>query len=310
MLKPRALRPGARVAIVSPASGFREDELTHGARELQVLGFEAVVDPRIHERLAYVAGPAAVRAAVISDALSDPSIDALMGARGGYGSVQVLPWLDPRLVAAARKPVIGYSDLTSLLSFVTQQCGLVSFHGPMIAGRLSEGSGAYDPQSLSHLLTCTKPIGELRPQGLEILKPGEACGRLLGGTLTQLCASLGTPFAFDPPRNFVLLVDEVNERPYRLDRMMTQLRLTGILARAAAIIFNELPGCDEPGGSPSARETIAALLEDFGGPVLWGFPIGHTRGAAWTLPLGLPVRVIARPADSMVAIDEAAVENS
>src|ERR1700674_4124296 len=125
-------------------------------------------------------------------------------------------------------------------------------------------------------------MGELLPPALDTLRPGEASGVLLGGTLTQLLASVGTPFAFAPPNGHVLFLDEVGERPYRLDRMVTQLRQTGLLARAAAIVIGELPHCDEPSGEPSARAVIADLLADFPGPVIIGFPSGHTAGPAMT----------------------------
>ena len=139
-----------------------------------------------------------------------------------------------------------------------------------------------------------------------MLKHGEATGVLVGGTLTQLAASLGTPFAFDPPQGCVLFLDEVAERPYRIDRMMTQLALGGVLRRAAAIVFGELPRCDEPGGDPAARATVAALTRDFPGPVLFGLPSGHTTGATLTLPFGVRATVVAAGAPRLV-VEEAAV---
>ena len=139
-----------------------------------------------------------------------------------------------------------------------------------------------------------------------MLRSGDARGLLVGGTLTQLVASLGTPYAFAPPPGFVLFVDEVGERPYRLDRMLTQLRLSGVLARASAIVFNELPKCVEPGGTPAARAVVADCLADFRGPILFGFPSGHTAGATLTLPFGVQARVVGRGAPALV-IEEAAV---
>jgi muramoyltetrapeptide carboxypeptidase len=129
---------------------------------------------------------------------------------------------------------------------------------------------------------------------------------LVGGTLTQLGASLGTPYAFDPPPGCVLFLDEVGERPFRIDRMLTQLRLAGILGRASAIVFGELPRCDEPGGAVTARGMIADVLRDFSGPVLAGLPSGHTSGPTLTLPFGVSARVVAggRP---VLVVDEAAV---
>jgi muramoyltetrapeptide carboxypeptidase len=221
--------------------------------------------------------------------------------------MQVLPLLDARIAQKARKPFIGYSDLTSLLIFLNGACGLVAFHGPMLAGRLGRGESGYDRQSLLACVTRTEPAGELRPPGLLELRPGEASGPLFGGTLSQLVASLGTPYAFDPPPGFVLFLDEVRERPYRIDRMFTQLRLSGILDRARAIVWGELPDCDEPGGEYSARGTAADLVRDFPGPVLAGFPSGHTAGPAWTLPMGVRVTVVASSPPAVV-IEEAAVE--
>ena len=135
-------------------------------------------------------------------------------------------------------------------------------------------------------------MGELAPTGLDAIRPGEAAGPLFGGTLTQLLASLGTPFAFAPPQGYVLFLDEVGERPYRLDRMVTQLRQTGLLARASAVVIGELPRCDEPSGDPTARAVMADLFGDFPGPVLIGFPSGHTVGTGddAALRCGVPRR--------------------
>jgi muramoyltetrapeptide carboxypeptidase len=306
MLKPRALRPGDRVAVVSPASPFKREEFEAGVAELRALGFEPVYDERVFARRGYVAGDPQVRAATIHEAWTDPSIAALVGVRGGYGSVQVLPLLDADLARTARKPFIGYSDLTSLLVFLNGVCGLVAFHGPMLAGRLGRGEQGYDRRSLLACLTRAEPAGELSPPGLEALRPGEVSGPLFGGTLSQLVGSLGTRYAFDPPAGFVLFLDEVRERPYRIDRMFMQLKLSGILGRARAIVWGELPGCDEPGGEYVARATAADLVRDFPGPVLAGFSSGHTVGPAWTLPMGVRASVVAgdRPA---VVIEEAAV---
>jgi muramoyltetrapeptide carboxypeptidase len=221
--------------------------------------------------------------------------------------VHVLPLLDASLARRARKPLVGYSDITSLLVFVSLQAGVVAFHGPSVAGCLGRGETAYDADTFVRTLTRVEPLGPVQAGALEALKGGEAWGPMYGGTLTQLASSLGTPFAFDPPPGFVLLVDEIGERPYRLDRMLTQLSLAGILGRASAIVFNELPGCDEPGGRPTARETVARVLADFGGPILFGLRTGHTDKQAITLPFGVRTRVIATGTPALI-VEEAAVE--
>ena len=150
-------------------------------------------------------------------------------------------------------------------------------------------------------------MGEQAPKDLETLRKGEGRGMLLGGTLTQVLSSLGTPFAFAPQSDYVLFLDEVGERPYRLDRMVTQLQQAGLLARARAVVIGELPRCDEPSGETTARAVMAEAFSDFPGPVLIGFPSGHTVGPAMTLPFGVACRVIASGTPRVV-IEEAAVE--
>jgi len=306
MLKPRALARGDRLAVVAPASPFRRDEFEQGIDEIRSLGFIPVYDDSVFARDRYVAGSRDVRAAALRAAWRDASVAAIIGVRGGYGSAQLLPLLDHDEIRRTPKPLIGYSDLTALLTFLTIGCGVVAFHGPMLAGRLGRGAAGYDVQSFTKALCRPEPVGELTGSAVESLRAGEAAGPLFGGTLTQLLASLATPFAFDPPQSYVLFLDEVRERPYRLDRMVTQLCQAGLLARASAVVVGELPECDEPAGDVKARDVMATLFRDFPGPVLLGFPSGHTISPAKTLPLGVSCRVIAdkRP---RIVIEESAV---
>ena len=306
MRKPRALNLGDRLAVVAPASPFDRADFDRGTEEIRALGFEPVYDDTVFARQGYVAGSPQVRAAAIHAAWSDDTIAGIIGVRGGYGSAQVLPLLDRELAKRASKPFIGYSDLTAVLTFLTFNCEHVAFHGPMLAGRLGRGPEGYDADSFERALCRLEPMGELCAPGVESLRDGEAGGMLTGGTLTQVLASLGTPFAFTPPQGCVLFLDEVGERPYRLDRMVTQLKQTGLLARAAAVVSGELPKCDEPSGEPSARAVMADLFADFPGPVLIGFPSGHTVAPAMTLPFGVQARVIAG-ANPRLVIEESAV---
>lgn len=306
-LKPRALEPGARLAVVAPASAFMRAEFDDGVNEIRRLGFEPVYDESVFEKQRYLAGSPETRARAIERAWRDPSIGGLIGVRGGYGSAQVLPLLDPAEARRARKPFIGYSDLTAVLTFLTIGCDCVAFHGPMLAGRLGLGEAGYERASLLAAIGRREPMGELQAAGVETLRPGEAAGVLLGGTLTQLLASLATPYAFAPPAGHVLFLDEVGERPYRLDRMVTQLQQSGLLGRAAGVVIGELPQCDEPGGGVTARAVMADLFAGFAGPVVIGFPSGHTTGPAMTLPFGVSCRVIAGNRPRLV-IEEAAVE--
>lgn len=307
MLKPRALRPGDRVAVVAPASSFARAEFDAGLDELRRLGYEPVFDDSVFARARYTAGDPAVRAAAFRRAWADDSIAALIAVRGGYGSVQLLPLLDPAEMRRRPKAFIGYSDNTSLLAWLTGSCGIVAFHGPMLEGRLAKGESAYDRDSFTRVLARAGAAGAIAHPQLEALHPGEARGMLLGGTLTQLLASFGTPYAFDPPAGHILFIDEVAERPYRIDRMLTQLRLSGLLSRASAVVFGELPRCDEPAdGGPGIKTVVAELLAGFPGPVLFGLPSGHTAGACMTLPFGVQARVVTAPAPALI-LEEAAV---
>jgi len=301
----RRLQSGDRVALVAPASSFPAEEVTAGVAELARLGFEAVYDQSLFDRRRFVAGSADVRAHAIHQAWADPSVAALIAMRGGYGSAQVLPLLDATLLRDARKALIGYSDITALLSFY-QLNGLNAIHGPMIDRRLSQGPSAYDEDSFRRVMMTPEPAGEMRPAALEVLRPGSATGALIGGTITQLVSSLGTPWAFGALPGCALFLEDIGERPYRIHRMLTQLAQAGVFNRAGAIVFGEFPGCDEPGGDPAIRDVLREFTAGFTGPVLFGFPSGHTAGATWTLPFGVAAEIRGDSTPAVI-ITEAAV---
>ena len=305
MITLRRVQSGDRVALVAPASSFPVEEVAAGVAELGRLGLEAVYDPSLFEKDRFVAGAASIRAAAIHKAWADPSIAALIAVRGGYGSAQVLPLLDTARLRSSRKAVIGYSDITAILSLY-QQCGLTAIHGPMVDRRLSRGPSAYDEASFRRVVMSAEPAGEFRPPVLEVLRPGRATGTLVGGTLTQLVSSLGTPWAFAAPSGCALFLEDIGERPYRIHRMLTQLAQAGVLGRAAALVFGEFPGCDEPGGDPGIRDVLRDFTAEFPGPVLFGFPSGHTAGATWTLPFGVRAEIVGEGSPAVV-ITEAAV---
>ncbi|HXE81505.1 MAG TPA: LD-carboxypeptidase [Vicinamibacterales bacterium] len=301
--RPRALVPGDRIAVVAPASPFNPADLEAGIRELRACGFEPVFEDTLFARTGFLAGDPASRAAALTRAWQDEANAAIIAARGGYGSTQVLAYLDPSKFKA--KVFIGSSDLTSFQVWLLQRAGIVTFHGPMVASTMSRGIEGYDRDVFVRAITQAEPLGELPAPALETLVPGEAAGPLVGGTLAQLGASLGTPYAFDPPNGCILFLEDVQERPYRLHRLVTQLSLNGMLARAAGIILGTFPGCDEP--SFSARDTLAELFASFTGPVVYGLPVGHVDGPALTIPLGVQVRVVAG-SSARVIVEEAAVE--
>lgn len=309
LLKVRPAALGSRIGLVAPASPIDRDEFDQGVSELLRLGFEPVYDERIFERRGYVAGESESRAAQLTSFWRQSDVDAILAVRGGYGSLQILPHLsltDAALARQARTAFVGYSDLTSLHIWLAFCAGMVSIHGPMIDRRLSHGATKYDAASFLGSLQ-PAPLGEIRPAGVEVLKSGAAEGPMFGGTLTQLLASLGTPWVFDPPAGHVLFIEEIGERPYRLDRMLTQLAQTGILARASALVFGQMPRCDEPDGRITAKATVADVLSAFPGPILYGFPSGHTTTPLMTLPFGVHTRVIGAGSSPGLVIEESAV---
>ena len=306
MIKLRRLQSGDRIALIAPASSFPVDEVHAGVAELGRLGFDAVYDESLFEKDRFVAGSVARRVAAIHRAWEDSSVAALIAMRGGYGSAQLLPSLDPALMRSARKALVGYSDITALLTFYNRE-GLTAIHGPMIDRRISKGPAAYDESSFTRVLMAAAPAGELAPAQVEVLHQGTASGVLVGGTLTQIVASLGTPWAFEPPDDCVLFLEDIGERPYRIHRMLTQASQAGLLTRARAIVFGEFPNCDEPGGDPAIRDVLRDFTRDCRGPVLFKFPSGHTAGATWTLPFGVRAEVISGSAPG-IRILEAAVE--
>ena len=239
--RPPAVRPGDVVALVAPASPFETEEFDAGVAELAALGFNPEWHHDLFARQRYVAGPAATRAADFLRAWQDPRVAAVFAVRGGYGSAQIVSSLDPGTIRATPKALVGYSDVTTLLTYLVGHCGMVAFHGPTVAGRLGRGPAAYDRASLLAALTVAAPMGELALEGAETLIPGEVTGRLLGGTLTQLAAAAGTPYGLAPWDDTLLLLEDVGERPYRLDRLVQQVRDAGLLRRVRGRAAGHLP---------------------------------------------------------------------
>lgn len=269
------------------------------------LGFEAVYSPDVLARTAFEAGPPDVRARVLHEAWKDRDVAALVAIRGGYGSQQVLPLLEPELMRSARKLLIGYSDITALLAWSWSH-GVASLHGPMVEGRLAKGPTAYDEDTFLRAISRPEALGDLPSTGLEVFAQGAAGGRIVGGTLSQLVSMLGTPWTPDIPRGAILLLEDVSERPYRVHRMLTQLAQSGVLGRAGALVFGEFRGCDEPGGVPAIRDVLRDFTRGFPGPVIFGLPFGHTTGPSLSIPIGVLGRVETDP--PRLIVDEAAVE--
>ncbi len=283
--RPTALRLGDRVAVVAPASAAGRSRTLRGAKELERLGYRVKVLPQALRRAGRFAGSDRERAAALWTALRDPSVRAVVFVRGGFGAARILPLVARKLRQAEPKILVGYSDSTSLLSYLTAKLGWVTFHGPMVATDFPKLALRYR-RDFARTLAGEPPA----PFPLSAtIRAGAADGRLLGGCLSILVTLLGTRYAVDF-RGSLLFLEDVNEEPYQLDRMLTHLRQAGVLASVAGIVFAEMQNCG------TRKEILAVLTErtrDLGVPVGFGLPSGHGPGKR-TLPLGVRARLDTR----------------
>ncbi len=290
IIKPRALRPGDKIGLVAPASSFNREAFEAGCNRLRQMGYEPVYSPGILERDLYFAGSAERRLRELEDMLRRNDIAAIIGVRGGYGSNYLLESLDFELFAANPKIILGCSDLTTLLAAAGDRAGLVTFHGPMVAKDIA--GGTWETSSWNHALggssSWSIPTG-----GVEPLRPGRARGRLYGGCLSLLVASLGTPFEIETEET-ILFLEDVGEKPYQIDRMLMQLLLAGKFEAVRGVIFGEMLDCVQPGGqSYTLQEVIQRVLAGYRVPIAYGLKSGHVSGGNITLPFGVQAELAA-----------------
>ena len=285
MLKPATLQPGDLVAVVAPAAAIDATVLSAGVRALERLGYRVRVGEAVQKRNGYLAGKDSDRVRDLIDAFVDPNVRAIIAARGGYGAGRLLPLLDLDIVRQYPKIFIGHSDLTFLLSYFAQRAELVTFHGPMVSGLVAETEGA---KQFVALLSGDRSMWKMSAR--DIIQPGTAEGVLTGGCLSVVTAMLGTPYEIETAGR-LLLLEDVNEKPFRIDRMLTHLRQAGKLDDVAGVIFGEMPGCvADPREAVTVRDVIAQAFADAPYPVVMGLPTGHGDGGM-TLPLGVRGRL-------------------
>ncbi len=310
LLRGTALAPGDTIGIVAPSSGFDEAGLERGIARLQTLGYKIKQGSAIHERTPqYFAGTPAQRAADLHAMFGDPEVRAILCARGGYGSQALLPLLDLELIRNNPKPIIGCSDLTAVECWLLEQTGLVCLHGPMAAGDFAREDGV-DFASWSACLTA-KPEWQLNAaSGLQTLKPGVASGQIYGGCLSLLVSTLGTPFELlrAATDDMILFIEDIGEKPYQIERMLSQWRAAGKLERVRGIVFGEMLNCEQPGARYTLRDVLLRVLADFPGPVAYGLRSGHVSRANITLPIGVACELDCRSAATLT-IREAATNS-
>jgi muramoyltetrapeptide carboxypeptidase len=282
--------PGDRVGVAALSGPIDPARLSAGVEALRRLGFEPVLADNLGSRHGFFAGTDAERLAAFHRLAADPGLTAIFFARGGYGLMRLLPALDWDLLRRHPRAYVGYSDLTPFLLGLAERLGLVSFHGPLVAAELARGLSADEEESLLGALAGRYPVEQPFTSTLREGENGGASGPLLGGCLSLLAATLGTPF-FPDLEGSLVFWEDINEAPYKVDRMLTHLGLSGNLANIEGMIVGHLRGAEEPGWEPAQWPALVeSNLSGFSWPLAWGLESGHVAPNR-TLPVGLPARL-------------------
>jgi muramoyltetrapeptide carboxypeptidase len=293
--KPAALKPGAMLGVIAPASPANEEKYIAGLKELKRLKYGvAMSDDPFPESEGYFAAGAEKRRGEFLQMIHSNAVDGVIALRGGYGSNYILDGLSNTQLQAP-KCFIGFSDLTSLQIYLWQCCGWVTIHGPMVAAGLDAGAdvpGGYDEKSFRNAVSKTDGGWQIPLQG-EKITPGEAQGTLLGGCMTLVEATMGTPWELDT-RGAILLLEDRAMKPYQVDRVLMHFKQAGKFDGVAGIVLGEFPECEPPvKESPTVRDVCSRILGSLGVPVIFGAPAGHTSRPMLTIPLGVKARLSA-----------------
>ena len=305
--KPPALRPGAMLAVVSPASTPKQELVERGIAELEALGYGVKLGKyALAGGPLYYAGSVAERLEDLHAAFADNAIDGIICTRGGWGSAELLPHLDRELIRANPKAFIGYSDHTSLHSWFQNEVNLTSFYGPMVASDFGREDGV-DLTSWRKVFGGESGWSLEAEDGLRVVKPGVVEGRLLGGCISILAAGLGTAYAAQLGGS-VLFLEDIGTKPYQWDRMLLHLRYSGRLEDVRGIVFGNMEQCVAAEEQELLDRAIVHGLRGFAGPVAIGLRCGHVDGANRALPLGVGVRLdLSDAANPRLTFLEAAV---
>jgi muramoyltetrapeptide carboxypeptidase len=303
-MKPVALQPGDTIAVVATASPAEPERLSAGLRELQRLGYE----PRVlsaGQADGYFAGNAEARVQALCEALAAPEFDAVVVARGGFGTGYLLDGLDASLPARPRI-LLGHSDVTCLQAYLWQKAGWPTFYGPMAAAGFAKGAdvpGGYDARSLALAVQQTDGGWSLDLKG-EVQRGGEAEGVLSGGCLTLLRSTLGTPWELDA-RGAILVLEDLAMKPYQVDRALLHLKQAGKFEGVRGFVLGEFPECEAPAGGWNVRDVAHRILGELEVPLVWGAPVGHTPRPMLTLPLGVRCRLRAQGSGELEFLEPA-----
>ena len=278
-IRPPRLRPGDTIGVVAPAGPFERKLFSQGLSTLEAMGFQIRVPKEIFEKTGYLAGDDAHRAQLVNRLFKDPAIHAIVCARGGFGSLRILPRLDFDAIRENPKIFMGFSDITALLTAITTLGGLVSFHGPVVTTLANALKNTRD--ALSAAILSDAPLQVQSANGV-VIRAGRAQGPVIGGNLTTLCHLLGTPFEARF-KNHILLLEDRGEALYRIDRMLFQMKLAGCFEGIAGLVLGSFEGC---GSLDDVFQVFEEHFKDIPVPILAGFDVGHGEQNL-TIPIGL-----------------------
>lgn len=288
---PQGLQKGSKVAITAPASSTSMGEIARGARFFKNLGCEIVVGDTIKKYKSstkYFSAQDDVRAKELMQFYEDQTVNCIIAARGGYGSLRILPLLDYDIIKKNPKILIGFSDISALLNAVFKKTGIINFHGPVASSNFDN----FTANNLKNAITLSKEFKKVvnKFPSMTVINEGLAQGRLVGGNLTVITSLLGTEYEIDT-EDSILFLEEISEHPYKIDRMLTQLWLSGKFDNCKGIIFGYFHSIDSrrnfyPGYSFTIRQVIELRIKPLGVPSVIGLPIGHNSKMVMTLPIG------------------------
>ncbi|MGE5314632.1 MAG: S66 peptidase family protein [Acidobacteriota bacterium] len=303
IIKPRALAPGATIGIVAPASNIdKAADLDEAKATLEALGFRCVFGRHVSDKFGYLAGTDKERAEDVNEMFRRKDVDGIIALRGGWGCLRMIPYLDYRMIRRHPKVLMGYSDITTILNAVYLRSGLVTFHGPVALSTYNDYTNEY----LKKAVFTPKPVGlvaqpissdpaSTEDTSIVSLGTGKGTGPLVGGNLSLIVTMLGTPYEIDL-KGKVLFLEEVGEEPYRVDRMLTHLWITGRLSKLAGLVIGKFTNCVPKKVNPEypASFTVEEILRDrirpLGIPAISGVMIGHIKNKV-TMPIGVRATV-------------------
>jgi muramoyltetrapeptide carboxypeptidase len=295
MIKPKHLKPGDRIALIAPSSPVDENKLIQAIESVKFMGLIPILFPSATMSHGYLSGPDKIRASDVNNAFEDPNIDGIFCLRGGYGITRILDRIDFKMISENPKMFLGYSDITALHVALNQLSSLVTFHAPMP----SRGWMTLDPltlQSLTDMIFSSLPAGltpRIDEEPVEIINPGTATGPLIGGNLSLLAATLGSPYEMDS-KNKLIFIEEVEEKNYKVDRGLTSLSLAGKFRDCKGIVLGTWADVGDPDLPPEKNLTLREIFDEVvkpcGKPVINNFRAGHIYPQI-TIPFGVKTRL-------------------